>query len=214
MAALFLSLENEPFTEPSTPSADSLSTTFSLKKLSQRIFSRPSEDTSKEISPDESTKQRQDPEIAELTLWLQEEAKALDAASQPQATEQRLKERAKNLQNNEVQFLAQVANEIARPANQRILATYLLTLSLENTASGLEVILRAPLQVSAVDAAKTHSPEETLSMQEKALKRMAIDALIEKVKQMPSWRPQAEAIFKTIPDSNLRQYAESRLLEL
>lgn len=213
VAALFFTLENES-PELKDPSPDSLSRVFSWKNLTKKILPTPSGKTEEVVPNSEPINEAQPAEIQKLSQWLQEEAKTLDSFSQAPGTEQRLKDRARNLKENEIQFLAQVANDLVHPANHRILATYLITLSLEKTLLGLEAVLTAPLQIPAADAAKTHSPEETLSMQEKALKRMAIDAMIEKLKKDPSWRAQAEAIFRSIPDSSLRQYAESRLLDL
>ncbi len=150
---------------------------------------------------------------ADFQDWFNQEASQLDrAVSDSKAKEEELKARARSLTLQEMGFLKSqiLADRVA--ANTRIFAAYLLSLAPEATASVLGDLVQEPLRYEGVQ--KVHSPEETLSMQEKSLRRMAIDALIKRAETEPGYRDELQKVVRGIPDTALREYAQKALDQL
>ncbi|MDG0816257.1 hypothetical protein [Bdellovibrio svalbardensis] len=150
---------------------------------------------------------------AEFQQWFSKEAEDLEkSTAQPGNTELELRERVQNMRPEEIQYLTQQSLNMSGPAKQRILGTYLLTLAPNKTAEALLTVMEAPLQLAGDHT--VHSTDETLSAQERSLRHMTIDALIEKVRQTPDFRGELTARIAQIKEPSLRAYAQKRLKEL
>lgn len=150
---------------------------------------------------------------AAFRQWFEFEAKELEkSSSDPKIQEQRLTGIAQKLNAAEVTYLKNQTLGESSSANARILSVYTLSLAPEVTNSALEEISTAPLRYDGEH--QTHSPEETLSMQEKALRRMALDSLFMRAQTDLEQREKLKRIVSQIPDPALREYAEKRLKSL
>ncbi|UOF01357.1 hypothetical protein [Bdellovibrio reynosensis] len=150
---------------------------------------------------------------AEFKQWFSSEAENVEkSASNPKVKELELRERVYNMQADEIRFLGKQSVDMSGPAKQRILATYLLTIAPNKTAETLFFVMEAPLQITG--DAQVHSTDETLSAQEHSLRRMAIDALIEKARQDPRFKNQLNDRIPRIENIALQDYAKRRIREL
>ncbi|XGC79956.1 hypothetical protein ACES2L_11515 [Bdellovibrio bacteriovorus] len=161
--------------------------------------------------PSESTNE---PKITlQFQQWFSSEAENVEKSSgNPKAKELELRERVYNMQADEIKFLGKQSVDMSGPAKQRILATYLLTLAPNKTSDTLFFVVEAPLQITG--DAQVHSTDETLSAQEHSLRRMAIDALIEKARQDSHFKEQFNDRIPRIENVALRDYAKRRIREL
>ena len=143
--------------------------------------------------------------------WFSEEAKNLEANTKNSAAkEAALKARAQQLTEVEINFLQKKAIDSKATANERISAAYLLTLS--NSVVSLAEISQSPLSMPSPQP--VHSIGETLLMQEKAIRVMAIDELFNRAKTDAVVRNQLLAIINKMSDEGLKQYALKRYREL
>ncbi len=150
------------------------------------------------------------PPSAEFTQWYEAESSNVEnSVSSPKEKEQELRTKAQQLTPAEVQYLARLSLQKEAAANKKIFAVYLLSLAPQNTQSGLVTIIQAPLEYAGQH--EVHSTEETLSMQETTLRRMAFDALLEQTKGNPMLRDRLKEIVSQMKDASLRDYAERSL---
>lgn len=148
-----------------------------------------------------------------FSAWLSEESKHLDhlVADIPEKTLQ-LKKMAAQLTQNQMQLLLRTSLNVSAAASERILSTFLLVEGGHHTVATLTKLATAPL--SNPGPHETHSTEETLGMQDKSLRIMAIDGLVEQAKENPQARELLAKHIADIKDPYLRAYAERRLAEL
>ncbi|HEY1078701.1 MAG TPA: hypothetical protein VGE46_01320 [Bdellovibrio sp.] len=160
-----------------------------------------------------TTEPDQEKRQAAFQEWFQLESKELERSSaDPKIQEQRLTAIAQKLNAAELSYLKNQTLAESSSANARILSVYTLSLAPEVTGSVLEDISTAPLKY--VGEQQTHSPEEALSMQEKSLRRMALDSLFKRAETDLDQREKLKRIVSQIPDPALRDYAEKRLKSL
>ncbi|WP_373999177.1 hypothetical protein [Bdellovibrio bacteriovorus] len=149
----------------------------------------------------------------EFKAWVEASADKLNQSVESQEqTEELLKTRSAALSFEESGYLARLALQSSAPANSRIFSVYLLGLEAVHNFSAISAVLEAPLSFQEKPA--THSPEETLAMQEKSLRRMAIEELLKSYQKGDLPREKAAATFEKIPDAQLKKYALTRLAEL
>lgn len=145
--------------------------------------------------------------------WFENQAREMEkSVTDPKGKELELKTVAQKLTPPEVQFLKERSVNMKDAANNRILAVYVMTLAPEVTGEALAEIAQAPLVMQGEHP--VHSPEETLAAQEKSLRRMAIDALIEQARQNPDRRGALKTAISQITDPSLREYAEKSYQKL
>lgn len=145
--------------------------------------------------------------------WFTAQSAAIESSTpNPDEKEAELREKATTLTTEEIDFLSREALDPESPANQKIFATYLLSLAPENTAAGLITIVSSPLQYKGPNP--THSPEETLAMQEKTLRKMALESLLQQASKDPQFREGFNKSTGQISDSTLRDYAEQVLANM
>lgn len=150
------------------------------------------------------------PPSAEFTQWYEAESSNVEnSVSSPKEKAQELRNKAQQLTPAEVQYLARLSLQKEAAANKKIFAVYLLSLAPQNTQAGLVTIIQAPLEYAGQH--EVHSTEETLSMQETTLRRMAFDALLEQTKGNPMLRDRLKEIVSQMKDASLRDYAERSL---
>lgn len=146
----------------------------------------------------------------EFVSWFSNEADKLEKPSQdPKEIEANLLTAAEKLIPAEIQFLKTKAINMQGPANDRIFAMYMLTLAPQVTVQALVDIVKMPLVMN--EEQQVHSPEETLAAQERSLRRMAIDALIERGQKETSGKDVVKAAIDQITDASLRNYAEKKI---
>lgn len=168
------------------------------------------------------TEDQQDPSVSAETqkavtpqflLWFRTEIVKTESQNlNPEKLEVELKEKALALTSFEIQFLKEKVLSEKAEAREKILSIYILSLAGKKSVDTLLEIASAPLQFSEAQA--PHSPEEALSMQEKSLRRLAVESLLETAYQDPSAKPAILAEFQKIPDPELRQFALKRLAEI
>lgn len=129
----------------------------------------------------------------------------------PETSEVRLKNISEKLTSLEQRYLMKTILEQKSPASLKIFSAYLLGLSSPHNFEAMDYLLSQNL---TTPEGPTHSPEETLSMQEKALRRMLIESLLIGWQKNELSLSQVEKSFQQIPDETLRQYAFKRLEEL
>lgn len=160
-----------------------------------------------------TTEPDQEKRQAAFQEWFQLEARELEKSSvDPKAQDERLKAVARRLNGKELEYLKSQTLGESSAATSRILSVYTLSLAPEVTGTVLEEISTAPLKY--VGEQQTHSPEETLSMQEKSLRRMALDGLLKRAETDLDQREKLKRIVSQLPDPALRDYAEKRLKSL
>jgi len=146
----------------------------------------------------------------EFQKWLRDEGESIETSTaNPREKELELLALARKLSPVEVGYLAKQSLLSTNSARQRIFATYFLTLAPEVTQSGLFEVLQAPSEYPGQHP--VHSPEEALATQERSLRRMALDALLERAKSNPEARADLRKFISQITDETLRNYAERSL---
>ncbi len=188
------------------------SETVLAKNKNQATLSSPSEND-KKPNPQNAVVTTQpaiEPEKP-FALWFAEEAKNLDARTGDSSQKEMvLKERAARFSPEQIKFLRQKATDKEATANERIAATYLLTLT-NATYSLVEI---AKENTSLPSPQPVHSIGETLLMQEKAIRTMAIDELFIRAATDAALRKQLPKIISEIKDEGVKQYALKRYREL
>lgn len=149
----------------------------------------------------------------EFRDWVKNSSESLhESVESQEQTEALLRTKSSALSLQESQYLAQMALQASAPANTRIFSVYLLGLQAPHNLLAISAVLEAPLSFQEKPA--THSPEETLAMQEKSLRRMAIEDLLKSFQKGELPREQIVQTFDKIPDAQLKKYAHTRLQEL
>ncbi len=150
--------------------------------------------------------------IQQLQTWLTNEAKNLD---QPHVdTKQKdleLKKRIENFSEDEKKLVLESSLDIKRPANERILSTYLLVLdqsqsSLDNLSG---VASKALPDFGPVTA---HSESEIRRGQELAVRYMAIDELAKRAQNSSEAFDSLKNLVNSAESAEIRGYAQ-RVLE-
>ncbi len=152
-----------------------------------------------------------DTSVKPVATWLADEAKNLENKTvDPQEKEAELRDKASRFTTEDISFLARTSTNAKATANERIEATYLLTLS--SSTSALIGIAKTPLSLPSPQP--VHSIGETLLMQEKAIRIMAIDELFNRVKDNAALRPTLLQAINQIKDEAVKHYALKRYQEL
>jgi hypothetical protein len=129
--------------------------------------------------------------------------------NEAEATEKAQAE-AREMGAHEIRFAKEVALSAAAPANQRILALYLLSLAGSGANGALREIALAPLPAGG----EVHSHEEHQLMQAKAERRMAIDALVDRIGRGESTARDLTLLAEEMRDPGLRGYIQRKLRDI
>lgn len=149
----------------------------------------------------------------ELESWLQSESQKMDSKSYDSVSEEsKLRQKAQLLTFEDIEKLKTAAIDMNRSANERILSTYLLSMTSTQGLSALQEL--AGTQLSNPGEQAPHSLGETLSMHEKALRRMVIDELFKRAQLDPSYVPELARVIEKIPVPELKAYAQARYKQL
>ena len=174
------------------------------------IFGNHSSTQNDATSPNAFVQDSINPEFQE---WLSKESENVESSTKNSTEiEAQLRLRAQRLSPQEIKYLLQQSLNMAGSAKRRIFSTYLLTLAPEKTESALLAMAQAPLTFSGPQT--THSPEEALAAQERALRRMAIDSLVASARGNSSMQDQLLRQFSEIPEESLRRHAEQQLSQI
>ncbi len=149
----------------------------------------------------------------QFAAWLKTEASSLDRSDRRNADKDALlRQQALQFTPENINYLRATATNKLAPANEKIVAAYLLTLASSNSQQALQEIAQTPFSLSNPQPA--HSIGETTLMQEKAIRVVAIDELFIRLENDAISRQELAAALQKIPDPSLRQYALKRLAEL
>lgn len=149
----------------------------------------------------------------QFAQWLKNEASSVDRSDRANADKEAvLRQLALQFTPENISYLRTTATAKSAPANEKIVAVYLLTLATSSSQEALQEIAQTPFSLASPQPA--HSIGETTLMQEKAIRVVAIDELFIRLENDTITRQQLEATIQKIPDLFLRQYALKRLAEL
>ncbi len=149
----------------------------------------------------------------QFAAWLKTEASSLDRSDRRNADKDTLlRQQALQFTPENINYLRATATNKLAPANEKIVAAYLLTLASSNSQQALQEIAQTPFSLSNPQPA--HSIGETTLMQEKAIRVVAIDELFIRHENDAISRQELATALQKIPDPSLRQYALKRLAEL
>lgn len=145
--------------------------------------------------------------------WVKSTANKMDTDSFDTASEEaKLKEKAMRLSNEEILELKKTVLSRESSANERILSTFLLSLSSSQSIKAIQEIATSELSIQNIP--EPHSLDETQSMHEKALRRMMIDELFRRAIADPSYRGQLSHEIEKISVPELKAYAQNRFKQL
>lgn len=194
-----------PAAQPGKPERSVLQT---LKALTNRAEPSPAG-----LVPTPTSETPQSDVSAEFRRWFESETRELEQQQNDTTTvENLLRIKAESLSLQEVLFLKKKVLE-SPVANEKIISVYMLSLAERQEAlSSLAEISNQQAQYPSPQP--VHSPEETLSMQEKTIKRMALDALFEKAQKSSEARQLFHENIDRISDPELRAYAQRKDREL
>ncbi len=154
-------------------------------------------------------------DLIELKNWIATEASAMDSKSfDPLVTEEQMIQRAQNLSLQQIEFLKELVLSVdpSGVANERILSVYLLTKAQNLALGALKEIANQPL--SKPGPHEVHSLDETLSMHEKAMKRMVIDDFFKRAALDPSLKESLYEMIQGIQVPELKSYALDRYQQM
>jgi hypothetical protein len=212
--------EKKQFDETLAPieADDNNSGTFSARNpkagsISQKSSGSTTSAKAEKNSPNETANAVVDTDTAEslkkFQAWFTKESSTLeDRTANQSEKESQMRAKAKSLSSAEINSLKEKSYSTDASANERILATYLLSLGSEQTSAALTEITLHKLSLPSPQP--VHSTGETQLMQEKAIRTMAIDELFSRAKANPAIRPAFLQMANQIPDPNLRKYAVKR----
>lgn len=150
-------------------------------------------------------------EVIELKKWISVQAAEMETKRyDPLVAEAQMIEKARNLTLPQIELIQElVLNvEASSSANERILGLYLLSKAQNNALPALKKIATAPL--SKPGPHEAHSLDETLSMHEKALRRIAIDDFFKRATLDPSLKESLFKMIQSIEVPELKTYALNR----
>lgn len=148
----------------------------------------------------------------EFLNWFNEQLSGFDKIStNKDFNEDAYRKKSASLEVSEQIYLVKTILTPQGPANSKILSAYILGLETEHNFEAISYVLSQELSIRS---GPVHSPEETLSMQEKAIRRMLIDSSIQDFKIGRISENELIESFNKIPDQGLRAYALSRFAEV
>ena len=153
-------------------------------------------------------------DLIELKTWIASEANSMDSKSfDPLISEAQIIDRAQKLSLQQIEFLKELVLKVepSGVANERILSVYLLTKAQNLALPALKEIANQPL--SKPGPHEVHSLDETLSMHEKAMKRMAIDDFFNRAALDPNLKESLYDMIQGIQVPELKSYALDRFKE-
>lgn len=144
--------------------------------------------------------------------FVAQEARALDGTTVDTASaEKRLQAQADAMSLGEVEHLKELALGKANPANQKILGVHLLGKAGLKAWPALLEILKAPV---AQEAPPQHSVEEVRWMQERALREMSLEALLEQASRDPRALELLREAVEKISDPSFAARVRKKLQDL
>ncbi|MCC2679208.1 MAG: hypothetical protein K0R29_1784 [Pseudobdellovibrio sp.] len=150
----------------------------------------------------------------QLNLWLRQESAAMDMTNNDTAqVEIKLKASANTLKPEQLKDLVSKALNMNTPANQRILAAYILTLNTSEASIGAQVDL-AKEPLPDLGPALPHTEAELRRTQELALRYMEVDQLAERARTDANARDKLKLLLNEAGSEEVRNYVARKLKEL
>lgn len=144
--------------------------------------------------------------------FIQKEALTLNSTNvNMEAAEKNVTAQAASMGESEIRYARDLALGPENPANQRILAAYLLG----RTGAKGRSALRDLILVTTNSARAEHgSIDEVKNAQAKAISLMSTDDLAEQAKKDPAAREELRRIIAEAKDSTIKKHAQRKLAEL
>ncbi len=150
----------------------------------------------------------------EFVNWIETESKSLNSTSvNTEEKEVRMKALSNSLTAIQNKKLVQIAIAPEEDANERILASYILTLN-TNAESQTNLVEIAKSALPDFGVIAPHSVAEVKRTQELAIRMMAIDALVESAKTAPEAAHKLRLLLVEAESAEIRSYIERKLKEL
>lgn len=148
---------------------------------------------------------------ARFQAWIAEEAKSLDNPSaDSEHIRQEIRRAMASLSKSQSQQLLHTARDPEAPANEKILATFLMVEGGLSSRHELMDFISDP----AISGGEPHSMDEINSVRDKSLRIMALDGLFTQAATDPSARAALGEKIAAIQDPYVKAYAERRFEEL
>lgn len=174
-------------------------------------------DESQAASIDQSdfaVKEVKDYSLDEVKNWIVTESKAMDSTkNNTNAKAIDLKEKAGQLNDEQLTYLKDLILDTKLPANNRIFAAYLIGLNQSDVAEELMLEV-AKAEVAEDGPLEAHSEAELKHNQELALRYMQVDALFERAKKDSTAFELLRVLSLEAASAQVRGYAEKKLKEL
>lgn len=151
---------------------------------------------------------------SELRDWVAYQGRSMNySGHRSEELETRLRAQARTLEPRQMKQLREITLSTSQPINDRIFASYLLSLNY-STASAEEIYAAAAAEFPNHGPSVPHSEAEIRNAQEMALRYMQVDALYERAKKDPNIRNKLKLLSEQSPSESLRDYVRRRLAEL
>ncbi|AGH95910.1 hypothetical protein [Pseudobdellovibrio exovorus] len=150
----------------------------------------------------------------QLKKWISEESRSMNSTGlNTEEIQLRLKAQAQTLTTEQLKALVKVTRESSMPANERVLAAYML--SLNTSANSLEAMFEVSAQpITDHGPSIPHSEAELRNAQELALRYMQVDELAQRAKTNPNAKDKLKLLSQKAESQQVRSYAERLLKEL
>lgn len=149
-----------------------------------------------------------------LKKWVSVQGSSMNYSEH--STEQleiRLRAQARTLTELQMVQLREIAESATQPVNERIFASYLLSLN-ESPAAVEQIFSAAMAELTDHGPSIPHSEAEIRNAQEMALRYMQIDALFERAQTDANARNKLKLLSEQSASESVRGYARRRLQEL
>jgi hypothetical protein len=144
--------------------------------------------------------------------YLQAEARSINAPSvNAAAAEKNIAEQAARMGENEIRYARDLALGPQNPANQRILAAFLLGAAGAKARGSLRELILVTFNSNRAEA---DSIDELKNTQTKAISMMAVDALADQAAKDPAARAELERLAGEVKDETLKKHIQQRLRDL
>lgn len=150
----------------------------------------------------------------QLKKWIADESRSMNSTGlNAEEIQVRLKAQAQTLTAVQLKALVKATRESNMPANDRILAAYMI--SLNSSANSLEAMYEVSVQpVTNHGPSIPHSEAELRNAQELALRYMQVDELAQRAKTNPNAKDKLKLLSQQAESQQVRSYAERLLKEL
>lgn len=146
--------------------------------------------------------------------WIRQESRTMNSTSlNADEIQIRLRAQSQTLAPEQLTTLVKFVQDTAMPANERILAAYMLNLN--STTAGIDAMYELSAQpVVSHGVSVPHSEAELRNAQEMALRYMQVDELFARARTDSNARDKLSLLSQQAQSEQVRSYAQRKLQEL